>query len=528
MKSRMSKLSYEYPSAHKRLNDQLSKGGSFKTLIIKLFIELGAVSFLTRVPILKDLVQTAKGLVAGHISEIELIESLPIEQVSKSTTTQLSSYLDGSVKDVIIIGSGPGAVIAAEIEMTRGAESICVFERGSTPKTAHSLHHSLTHVIQDFHQAGQELILAPGFPLYAQASVVGGGSEVNSGLYHNLPDQYLLGYANAFEVDKEIWKDAEKLTQSLLAPEEMKVDPNQSILARGAKKLDLSFKNIPRWRTYFEDGTFQHRGMNEIYWNSSSKDPRVSILGNSEVMVISTKNSEYVEVTHRNTISGELSVHRAKNVQVAAGAISTPSLLARSGLIKWSDTRFSWHPMIRMVASAATTDLGASDIDPFQVWTADRRLKFGAAVSTPPLLSIALGRSVSIEEAARLRSFYVSYSSSGRGGLLPILGIPWYKFSKLDRYLGSEGTALLEQLIASGGGKVCQPIKSGNLKYSTVHVFGTLPIDSEVFVPGTNQLKIDNRIRVSDASILPFGPGVNPQGVVMTAVRIANLGKYHA
>ena len=66
------------------------------------------------------------------------------------------------------------------------------------------------------------------------------------------------------------------------------------------------------------------------------------------------------------------------------------------------------------------------------------------------------------------------------------------------------------------------PEKVNAKKFSTVHIFGTLPISSGVFVAGTNQLKSDQRIRVSDASILPFGPGVNPQGVVMSSVRIAN------
>jgi hypothetical protein len=180
--------------------------------------------------------------------------------------------------------------------------------------------------------------------------------------------------------------------------------------------------------------------------------------------------------------------------------------------------------MIRIVASTEPTDLGAGDIDPFQAWTVDRTLKFGSAVSTAPLLSIALGRTVSLKESTKLRSYYASFSSSGRGGILPIVGLPWYRFSKLDRKFAVEGTALLKDMISAGGGQICNEGKISSKKFSTVHVFGTLPIDSDIFIPGTNQLRIDKRVRVSDASILPFGPGVNPQGVVMTAVRIANLG----
>lgn len=523
MKTRLSSLSKEFPQALHGLNRQLSMGSPFKTLVVKALIELSEFNLLTKLPILKELLLTAKGLVSGHIAEVELVNSLGTTDQILSVTPELKARNLNEIFDVVIIGSGPGAVVAAEIESEGGQKRIHVLERGSVPKTPHSLHHSLTHVSQDFNQAGQELIVAHGFPLYAQANVVGGGSEVNSGLYHNLPAQYLSLYASAFRVQDQDWLNAEQKTRDLLDPTEMRVLPDQSLLARGAGVHDLVVSNIPRWRTYFGGGSFQHRGMNEIFWNKHSLLPNLTLSGNSEVVKISVDNSDYVEVVCRDTIDGKISIVRAKRVHVATGAISTPVLLAKSGLIKWHKTRFSWHPMVRIVASTVQTDLGAGDIDPFQAWTADRTLKFGSAVSTTPLLSIALGRTVSSLESTTLRSYYASFSSSGRGGILPIIGLPWYWFSKLDRKMAIEGTILLKKLITSGGGQICNEAMVNSKKFSTVHIFGTLPIDSDVYISGTNQLRIDKRVRVSDASILPFGPGVNPQGVVMTAVRIANL-----
>lgn len=196
----------------------------------------------------------------------------------------------------------------------------------------------------------------------------------------------------------------------------------------------------------------------------------------------------------------------------------------KSKLIRWRDTSFAWHPMVRIVAKSNPGDLGAGDIDPFQAWTKNRELKFGSAVSTAPLLSVALGRLVSPEEASTLRSYYVSFSSTGRGGITPFLGLPWYKFSKEDIALAQEGLSLLKRVITQGGGKIIKEDKISHKKFSTVHIFGTLPITSSIYIKGSNQLKRDPRIHVSDASILPFGPGVNPQGVVMTSVRVANLG----
>ncbi|MCX6131549.1 MAG: hypothetical protein NTX25_21120 [Proteobacteria bacterium] len=143
--------------------------------------------------------------------------------------------------DVLIIGSGPGAAVAAEIELGRGFQNILVVERGDVPKTSNALHHSLTHVIQDFNQAGQELVVAQGFPLYAQANVVGGGSEVNSGLYHALPEQYVKDYSKAFKVSEAAWLDSEKFIFNKLKPIKMKL---QKIL----KSLSLVIWKFSRFQ----------------------------------------------------------------------------------------------------------------------------------------------------------------------------------------------------------------------------------------------------------------------------------------
>ena len=524
MKFRISSFFLQSPRSLASLKAQLQKGGTLKSFTVRFLIVLSSINSLFRFPVLKDLLMTAQGLLAGHVAEIELIDSLSGSKDTEILNPNLKTLPTNPLVDVLIIGSGPGAAVAAEIELGRGFQNILVVERGDVPKTSNALHHSLTHVIQDFNQAGQELVVAQGFPLYAQANVVGGGSEVNSGLYHALPEQYVKDYSKAFKVSEAAWLDSEKFIFNKLKPIKMNVFPEHSLLARGAMATNLSYGNIPRWRTYFDDGNFVHRGMNEIFWNMASENSQISLVGNLEVLKISIKKSDHLEVSCRNTLTGEKSVIKAKRVHLAAGAISTPVLLARSRIIRWRDTKFSWHPMVRVVAATKKIDLGAGDIDPFQAWTEDKKLKFGAAVSTAPLLSVALGRPVSLREASELRSYYVSFSSSGKGGLIPFLGLPWYKFSKLDRKLARDGVERLINLISAGGGGIVNPGKVSSKKYSTVHIFGTLPINGSIFVPGTNQLKADKRIRVSDASILPFGPGVNPQGVVMTAVKVANLG----
>jgi choline dehydrogenase-like flavoprotein len=53
---------------------------------------------------------------------------------------------------------------------------------------------------------------------------------------------------------------------------------------------------------------------------------------------------------------------------------------------------------------------------------------------------------------------------------------------------------------------------------STVHIFGSLPINSEIYEKGSLRLKRNPNVFICDGSILPFGPGVNPQAIIMSSV----------
>jgi hypothetical protein len=262
--------------------------------------------------------------------------------------------------------------------------------------------------------------------------------------------------------------------------------------------------------------------MNETVWRGLLYDKKISICTQLEAKKIDFSNDKFLEIKFFDGINKEVKTIRTKRLHVAAGPISSATLLAKSRLIRWKDTNFQWHPMIRVIARTKSSDLGFNDIDPYQAWTPDRKLKFGSAVSTPPLLSIALGRAVSKEEEDSLRSYYVSYSSTGKGGIFPFLNLPWYVFSKEDRRLAKEGLELLKRIISQGGGEIVDVKNLSHRKQSTVHIFGTLPLGSRIYTANSNKLNSDPRIRVSDGSLIPDGPGVNPQGVIMTLVQLAN------
>lgn len=492
----------------------MSLGGAVKKFGLIALSIMQRFEILVHLPILGGLLKTVRGLIFGHITESAQSHR---EEIDFTFTLPSPNFSENIIYvDVLIIGSGPGGAVAAQHEAD--SNLLLVLERGLLPRTSHVNHHNLVHVMNDFNLAGQELILSPNIPQFAQGSVVGGGSEVNSGLYHKLPEKVKGEFTEGLKVSRAQWDESESFIENWLDPVSMDVAPSQSVIALGASELGIENVNVPRWRTYDREGSFKHRGMIETFWSTFLNDSSHQMQYGVEVTNIDGRSKEFVRVFAQNHLTGTKVEYRAQRVHVSAGPISTPYLLAKSGLIKWSDTTFQWHPMIRVMARTNEEMLGWNDIDPYQAWTADRTLKFGSAVSTSSLLAINLRKVISETESKSLRSYYVSFSSSGEGGITPFISMPWYRYSEMDRKLSAQGLNSLCDLVTAGGGEILNVEELDAMKQSTVHIFGSLPANSSIYAPGTSRLNADERILVSDGSLLPIGPGVNPQGVIMTTV----------
>jgi len=484
---------------------------------ITLLLHISFSKWSSYIPIVSGLAKSVQGLLIGFLVETETSDLLNINAldghyVYQTNVTSLNSC-SYELYDYIIIGSGPGAAIAAQKMDSR--LRILVIEQGGTPRTPPSRHHTLEHVRNDFYKGGQEIAFSSWLPQFAQAAVLGGGSEVNSGLYHDLPEHLVDGFLDDAGLSLQMFLTSQDKVRSLLQISQMKVSLDDSPIARGAQGLGYEFQNIPRWRTYRENSDFIQHGMIDVVWNRLSQQDNFHFKLNTRVNKIVTGRTNQIKVSCIDSV-GEPVEFFAKNVIVAAGAIQTPRLLGQNGLINWKMTNFQWHPMIRTIIKTSETDLGLNDVDPFQAWTADRNFKFGSAVSTPGLLAMNLGRRPDATELPRLRSVYGSFVSTGRGGIIPQTSFPFYFPSVEDRENLEKVRALTEKLITSSGASFANPDQKVKKGVSTVHIFGTLPINGGVYVEGTSRLKADSRIQVSDGSLLPFGPGVNPQGIIMS------------
>lgn len=496
------------PDRMRRFARHARLDGRFKAAGIWFSLFVSTLPILRKLPLLSWLSKSASGLLMGHLSEPELVKT-------RNSIPQKYDLLNltDEIFDWIIIGSGPGGAIAAS-KLSEN-DKVLVIESGNTAYVENRVQHTLQQVMEEFEKSGQEIIVANPLAQFAQARVVGGGSEINSGLYHKLPEHKIEFFSEKIGVNFLDYLKAEDKIHELLNPKLEVVDKSLSVIARGAAAQNYEYVNVPKWRTYLPNGEFEQHGMSNLVWKNKCKLENFKLLNNS----VATKISIEGEIINIK-VSGSLTenVFRTKKLILASGTIGTPYLLAKSGLIDWDQINFQWHPMLRVICKCDKKDLGLGDIDPFQAWTKDMVLKFGSAVSTPGLLAVGLNNVISQDQLQYLRSYYVSFASTGVGGMIRHSKTPWYKYSERDRELLDMASIELKNLIHFGGASFANPESPIKKSPSTVHIFGSLPANTDIYLKGTNQLANFPKIYICDGSLLPFGPGVNPQAIIMSTV----------
>ena len=424
--------------------------------------------------------------------------------------------------DLVVAGSGPGAGVAVRAALNR-EESVLVVEKGWLPsETVNS--HSSAQMFLDFANGGQDVILSNPVIPYAQGEVWGGGSEVNSGLFHEIPQSILSSWARSASLDAEILRASGKKIRDELMVSHQDTDAlgiyTKSPLQRIGKGWGWEGGIIPRWRTYREE-SFEHHGISNTHLNNLPSQS--SVLGHS------FWSFQVLDGVVVSIIKGAGCRHKlySKKLCLAAGTIETPAILLRSKVANIRDFKFQFHAMIREVAQFSERVNDLSDIDPHQYWSEDGHEKIGAAVGTPELLRGTLeSKGADLPSALEnVASYYISLPSEGKGGLLRLFSdiYPYFLPRKSFRQKCLNAQGRLRSAIADLGGSL---LGDGSLSISTVHVFGSIPIGNTKLIDNRGYLKsFPNAVYVRDASILPSHPLVNPQGPLMQLIDALEVSK---
>ena len=191
-------------------------------------------------------------LIRFHDSVFELIlGNQPLTEIS-----EISTHIDDSiVYDFVVIGSGPGGSISS-YKLKENGYNVCLIESGHDIDDNMIKPFSYSEMIYQYAHGGLTATLGNANIAYVEGKTLGGGSQVNSGLYHRTPNEVLKHWGNKYNLKNSNLDSLEKYFS--IIEEDLCVSyfpegaiPKSSLkLAEGAKKLNWGFQEVPRWYNY--------------------------------------------------------------------------------------------------------------------------------------------------------------------------------------------------------------------------------------------------------------------------------------
>jgi choline dehydrogenase-like flavoprotein len=463
---------------------------------------------------------------------------------------------------IAVIGSGPGGAITAALLAEAGREVVLVEEGQHLPLESCEPF-SRQEMVQKYRNGGLTLTMGSAKVNYVEARCVGGGSEINSALYHRTPPDCLAMWREQFkiaafdEVDLEPhFVACEKDLNVSYLPGEA---PAASLrLHEGALQLGWKSSEVPRWFQYDDPGpTASGSGTRQSMTRTFI--PRFLKAGGRLVpetrihRLRPARNGWFLEGQDSEPTGGAKVPRRieADVVFVACGAIQTPNLLRRSGVRQNVGGSLYLHPTVKVLArfDEEVNDRGMG-VPVHQVKQFAPRFSLGCSISTPPYLALALGNrpdaAALIAKYGRQMAIYYAMTTGGQGTVrhLPGFRDPLVRY-QLDHAAGrdlAEALRALCECLFAGGAKALYPaIEGGGCLTSaselhqlpgsltpeqanlmTIHLFGSCPMGenrSRCAADSFGKVHGPHNLYIADASLMCGPPGVNPQGTVMAIAR---------
>ena len=444
--------------------------------------------------------------------------------------------------EVAVVGSGPGGAVAA-CRLAEAGREVLVLEEGAPPPLGPDFAFSPEELETLYRHGGATVLLGRCPVAYAEGRAAGGGSEINSALYHRAPPGTFARWAER--------AGPSGLTEAALAPHAEAVERELGVTARegpptpAGKRLAagasrLGFEAVPARRMAASGAGGERRSMSKTFL------PRLAAAGGrlrcgARVDSLARESGRWVL---RLAGGGRV---EAGTVFLAGGALQTPALLRRSGLAPLAGRTLALHPTVKAVA--LFDDVVFDPAEPVaaeQVKPADRPWSLGCSVGTPAHLAVALaGRPETAELHRlwpRLAVYYAMTPSRGVGRVWtpPLLRdpVPSYRVSDSDLAALADGLAALAEILFAAGARRVWPTVAGlgpwtappgplsldprAVSLMTVHLMASAPLGEDAArcpVDPFGRVRGADGLRVCDASLFGGPLGANPQGLVMALSR---------
>jgi len=161
-----------------------------------------------------------------------------------------------------VIGSGPGGSVTAWTLASQGKD-VLLLEEGPHLPLSSCVPFSIDEMRQKYRSGGMNPALGKPTIPFVEACCAGGGSEINSGMYHRTPEEVLDVWRTQFQVQ---YLEMEDLLPHFEACESalcVQLDPGKppgaaTKMRTGADKMGWKSREIPKWFKY-QKGAIRQR-----------------------------------------------------------------------------------------------------------------------------------------------------------------------------------------------------------------------------------------------------------------------------
>jgi choline dehydrogenase-like flavoprotein len=514
----------------------------------------------------RDLIRLYEGLtILGFHPELDRTgdgapaPGLPVPAVAeraRATDAKADAPAPVVDSDIVVIGSGPGGAITACLLAEAGHE-VTLIESGPFLTLEECPQFTRCEMERKYRNGGITAALGRTKVAYVEANCVGGGSEINAGLYHRTPEDILEAWRADFQLEGAGAADMLPHFEACERDVSISYLPGEAPAAslklhEGAAAKGWGSLEVPRWFKYGSDGAGEKQSMTRTFI------PRALAAGcrlvpDTRARRLRRHRGRWVVDAERVLPGGRRSRHelRCKTLFVACGAIQTPALLQASGIAPLAGQTLRMHPTVKVVARfPEAINPRAMGVPVHQVKEFAPRLSFGCSISAEPYLALAmLDHPAQAHEAAEGWPHMAIYYAMIAGGSGSVRRVPGHRDPLVRFALGgqdmrdlADGTRKLSELLLASGAKVlyptvdgatplysigdlaciADPMPHGRTSLMTIHLFSSCPMGEDkrrCVADSFGRVHGHDGLYIADASLLCTAPGVNPQGSIMAFAR---------
>jgi choline dehydrogenase-like flavoprotein len=423
-----------------------------------------------------------------------------------------------------------------------------LLEEGENPSTSPF---SLEEMVAKYRDRGQTMTWGRPIVQYVEGCCLGGGSEINSGLYHRLPEEIRAKWEldlNIKAFSSNILEHHCQACEELLMVEKHQTAVTKASLKllEGANRLAWKCVEVPRWYKASGERNSMHACVLPKFSASGGR-----ILTGAKASHLQQRGDGWSIASSKGEI-------QAQFVFVCAGAVQTPFLLRRSGIKQNIGNSLRLHPTVKLTALFEEEINEKTDTVPVhQVKEFAPTLSLGGSISRLPHLMAQFTHHRGfpdrfLTDSKKMFTYYAMVASDTKGKIrkIPFCSSPLvvYKLSEMDWRLLELGQKRLAELLLAAGAKrlfAAEGVEASHLSdlpakvagVMTVHLAASCPMGENLGLCATDSFgKVHgfSNLYIADASLLGGAPTVNPQGIIMAIARrnvfhfLESQNKFHS